>query len=229
MIDLDERYCFDFCHQLQASLNSMLQQDMRVYNVGRAPPPATASYLNPDGVLTTSKMTWHAIYSAQKKLYSYRIGIGLTIDPIERYRRVHVEEHVEIKELQRILQHFEGTHDFRAFAGAIEATQRKKGIEHKDTVRTIYSINLVNEGGGNYRIDILLKGALYKMVRNIVGTSIEVAMGRMEEAQLLRMLHHNFEGEGDGTNKKYMRKDNKCKPAAAEGLTMEMVYFEDSW
>ena len=29
IIDFDEKYCFDFCHQLQASLNSMLQQDMR--------------------------------------------------------------------------------------------------------------------------------------------------------------------------------------------------------
>lgn len=98
-------------------------------------------------------------------------------------------------------------------------------------MRTVYSINLVNEGRGNYRIDILLKGALYKMVRNIVGTSLEVAKGRMEEAQLLRMLHHKFDVErgGEGANKRYMRKDNKCKPAAAEGLTMEMVYFEDEW
>lgn len=224
IIDYDEKYWFDFCCELQASLNSMLQQDMRVYNIGRAPPPATTTYRN-----TTSKLTWHVIYSAKKKLYSYRIGIGVTIDPIERYRRVFIEGNVDIEKLKRILQHFEGTHDFRAFAGAIEATQRKIGIEHKDTVRTVYSINLVNEGGGKYRIDIMLKGALYKMVRNIVGTSIEVAMGRMEEAQLLRLLHHNFEGDGERTDKKYTRKDNKCKPAAAEGLTMEMVYFEDSW
>ena len=52
----------------------------------------------------------------------------------------------------------------------VEANLRKDGVENKDTVRTVYSCDLIDEGEGNYHIEIyiFLKGALYKMVRNIV-------------------------------------------------------------
>jgi len=221
-----------FCTELQRSMNSMLPQDIGVWNLSLAPSSkASVETEQPDGTISTNYYTWSALSSAKKKLYSYRLSLYnpsnscITIDPIQRYTRVLVENDIiNTEELERILKHYEGTHDFRAFAGAIEANQRKAGIEYKNTVRTIYSVNLVDEKQGNYRIDILLKGALYKMVRNMVGTALEVCKGRMEEEYMLRLLHQ----KGNKENRhQFVRKDNKCKPADPEGLTLEMVFFDD--
>lgn len=212
---------YDFLQKLQYSLNSMLPSDAKVFNLGQAPPPVLVSHPQPDGTMIEKSHKWHVIYNAEKKLYIYRISLApfaITNDPVERFSRVHVEGNVDPNYLQVILKHYEGTHDFRAFAGAIEANARKDGIDatEKDTVRTVYSVNLVDEGDGNYRIEILLKGALYKMVRNMVGTALDVCKGRLEESSMLELLH------GDDM----VRKNNKSKPAPPEGLTLENVFYD---
>jgi len=66
----------------------------------------------------------------------------------------------------------------------------------------------------------MLKGALYKMVRNMMGTALEVAKGRMQEQDLVALLNRI----GDET-----RKNNRCKPAPPEGLCLERVYFSDGF
>lgn len=219
-----------FCKSLQTSLNSMLPADVRVWNISKGPQLVTVSKTLSDGTESTQSYKWHVIYTAQQKLYVYRISLGpkaITTDPIQRYTRVHVEGEVDAIHLQKVLKYYEGTHDFRAFAGAIEATQRKDGIEHKNTVRTVYSASLIDEDNGNFRIEIYLQGALYKMVRNMVGTAIDVCRGQLAEDSMLQMLHHS--GGEDGENRQFVRKDNKCKPAAPEGLTLEKVFFDDDF
>ena len=225
-----------FCKKLQTSLNRMLPQDIRVWNIQQCPPPVqvikTISSLSDGDDKESSSIRiykWHVIYNAKQKLYVYRINIGpqtISTDPIERYTRVYVDGDIDVSYLQRILSYYEGTHDFRAFAGAIEANQRKDGVEHKNTVRTVHSIKLIDEGEGKYRIEILLKGALYKMVRNMVGTALDVCRGRLSEEYMLQMLHHSDE---NNENRQFVRKDNKCKPAPPEGLTLEWVYFDDDF
>jgi tRNA pseudouridine38-40 synthase len=217
----------DVCQKLKTSLNSMLEQDIRVYNLSPSPPPEIVTL--PDG--SERRHRWHVIYRAQKKLYTYRISLNpyvISTEPIHRYDRVHIDGNMDPAHLQRVLKHYEGTHDFRAFAGAIEANQRKDGIEHKDTVRTVYSVDLIDEGKGNYRIEIRLKGALYKMVRNMVGTAFDVCRGRADEEYMLQILHHSADEENGGKSL-FVRKDNKCKPAPPEGLCLEKVYFEDDF
>ena len=117
------------------------------------------------------------------------------------------------------LKQFEGTHDFRAFAGAIEQNERRIGKE-MDTVRTVYSVDLLHEGNGNYRVDFLLKGALYKMVRNMMGTALDVAKGRMDEQVLVDLLNRSDDD---------VRKNNRSKPAPPEGLCLERVFFVDDF
>ena len=217
-----------FCCILQKSLNSMLPQDIRVWNISKCPPPVTVTRTLADGSESTRTHKWHVIYNSKQKLYIYRISMGpdaITTDPLERYTRVHVEGSIDIGYLREVLKHYEGTHDFRAFAGAIEANQRKDGIEHKNTVRTVYKVTVIEEGEGKFRIEILLKGALYKMVRNMVGTALDVCKGRVDEAYMLQILHHSSQ---DGS-KQFVRKDNKCKPAPPEGLELARVDFDDGW
>ena len=198
----------------------MLNQDVRVWNLGQAPPSLVNSTWNG----TMSSLPWHVIYSAEKKLYSYRMCTAAAMDPLLRHTRHHVDwGDLDIAKLEWALKCFEGTHDFRAFAGAIEQKEKHEG-KAVGTVRTVYKVDFVDEGHGLYRVDFLLKGALYKMIRNLMGTAIDVSRGRMDESTFLQLLHH----DDDETNQ-FVRDDNPCKPAPPEGLTLENVFFEDDF
>ena len=121
-------------------------------------------------------------------------------------------------------------------------------ISPLDTIRTVYSVTLVEEEGENenYRIDIALEGALYKMVRNMVGTALDVCLGRnnLTEEQFKAMLsidnddsNNNTGGDNNTTDddseqkkkikKKAARQNNPSKPAPPQGLTLEWVYYDD--
>ena len=65
------------------------------------------------------------------------------------------------------------------------------------------------------------------MVRNMVGTAMEVWMGRMPEEQLRQLLSHQGSSDDDSDKRTMRRKDNNSKPAAPEGLTLECVYYEN--
>ena len=62
--------------------------------------------------------------------------------------------------LNATLSLFVGTHDFAAFSGQIQQNMNKKNISEFSTVRTINSIELVEERPHCYRIDFHLVGAL---------------------------------------------------------------------
>ena len=164
------------------------------------------------------------------KCISYRICLTV-MDPIYRFQRwqIPLEAYpVNLTLLEKALKEYEGTHDFRAFAGAIEQTE-KKANRKVNSVRTIFECNLVDERDfygreGYYRIDIALSGALYKMVRNMVGTVIDVSRGRMDYDTFKRFL----DNEEGGAERQLYRKDNPSKPAPAEGLTLERVFYDDN-
>ena len=236
--------------QLEHSMNRMLRKDARVWNIGVAPPPFTIHHSN--GTSTCHR--WSAMLNAEKKLYTYRLSLGkhVVMDPIERHTRWHVDYDVDIEKLRRTLKAYEGTNDFRAFSGMMEQKEKLVG-KPVSTVREVYSVDLVEEeplNSGKYRVEILLKGALYKMVRNMIGTAIEVCKtegkGRIDETKFQQLLHHhdddddkdgdcntkkdrhnNGNDEATSTKKKVQqrRMDNPCKPAPPEGLTLERVFF----
>ena len=160
------------------------------------------------------------------------------MDPMERHHRWQLDSHwvqsmtttsqnnnetttLEVR-LSKILQHYEGSHDFVCFAGALEANARKMGVPVLNTVRTITQCQLIceDETLGYYRIDIYLDGALYKMVRNLVGTAMDVCRGALDEETFAGFLHDNPSQRG------LSRMDNICKPAPPQGLTLERVYYD---
>jgi tRNA U38,U39,U40 pseudouridine synthase TruA len=56
----------------------------------------------------------------------------------------------------------------------------------------------------------------------MVGSAIQVWLGNMQQTQLVELLQ--IEDSGDVEKS---RKDNPCKPAPPEGLTLECVYYND--
>lgn len=221
---------------LETTMNKMLPTDVRVWKVEQAPLPCTEFVNGKDSI-----HSWNVMRKCTGKLYSYRICTGNCMDPIDRHERWQLDWGHEIDPiyLQRILKHYEGTHDFQLFANALEQNERKTG-KAISTIRTIHKVNLVHEyeindkdcddkDGDNdddrlnsnsyknyYRIDVYLEGALYKMVRNMVGVALDVCRGKMTEEKFLGLLNNP---------KDYIRKDNTAKPAPPQGLTLEHVFY----
>jgi tRNA pseudouridine38-40 synthase len=199
--------------KLQRSMNSMLRQDLQVYNLQEA--PVLDKEVN--GILRI--YPWNAMLDSTGKLYIYRLSAAKSMDPLERHNRYDTKwKDTNVDVLERTLKHFEGSHDFRAFAGGIEQMEKRMKGGTMNTRRQVYSIDIVDEGAGMYRIEVRLKGALYKMIRNMVGTALDVAWGHLSEEDFLALLHRT---EAAG------RTQNKSKPAPPEGLTLEQVYYED--
>jgi tRNA pseudouridine38-40 synthase len=204
-------------------MNRMLPIDIRVWNVQAAPEPVTEMVNGKE-----STHAWNAMRKCSGKLYSYRLCLGDTMDPIERLSRWQLERAFEIDpdHLKRILQQYQGSHDFVCFAGALEQQARKAGGRAIGTIRTVQSVNMIREDNDDgddstyYRIDIYLDGALYKMVRNMVGTAIGVCRGKISETTFLELLDPVSSEDAS-----LSRSDNPCLPAPPQGLTLERVYY----
>lgn len=212
----DEPLSDDELARIERSLNRMLPPDVRVYHLQRAPPPFLKIVKG-----TSQLVKWNAMMDCTGKLYSYRINMHPhSMDPIDRFKRWHPDhpEQIDVGRLGGVLKLFEGTHNFRAFAGQVEQLERSIGAK-VDTTRRVYSVNMVEEGDHNYRIDFHLQGALYRQVRNMVGAAIDVCRGRSSmDEEKLRLLLQSHEAT---------RRDNPSKPAPPQGLVLEKVYFDD--
>ena len=72
-----------------------------------------------------------------------------------------------------------------------------------------------DEAAEDYRLDFELDGALYKMVRNIVGAMFEVSTGELNLDDIDEIFAHQD------------RRLNPSRAAPAAGLTLEHVYYDD--
>ncbi|MBM3197718.1 MAG: tRNA pseudouridine(38-40) synthase TruA [Chlamydiae bacterium] len=139
--------------KLQYALNSMLPHDIRILN------------------LEEVSKEFHAQYSALGKIYHYHLHLDPVINPFTRRYSWHVPHRVDLNMLQNLLPFFLGKKDFTSFAN-----EAHKGAAAKGGIRTLQRITCIQEEGG-VRIELEADGFLYKMVRNIVGTLMEVCSG----------------------------------------------------
>jgi tRNA pseudouridine38-40 synthase len=212
----------DTLEAIESSLQKMLPPDVIVWNMQPVPPPFTKTILGWDGTVRQCLVEWNVLFDSTRKLYSYRLCMAPVMDPLDRHHRWHPERvhwWVNATVLQEALQLYVGVHNFAAFANAIDQSERKTG-KPVDTIRTVYRVTWVAEDGpkGYYRIDFEVQGALYKQVRTMVNTALDVCRGRQTLDSIRSLLDPQF-------NK--TRPDNKSRPAPPEGLTLEYVYFDN--
>jgi tRNA pseudouridine38-40 synthase len=144
---------------IEKSINAMLPSDVCLFNLQAAPCDLLKTI---HGRQVVKK--WSVMHDSTKKLYSYRLNVAPVMDPLLRHDRWHPDlVHVwlpDVKRLERVLQLYVGTHDFRAFAGGMD---RKESIMSSttqisdispygtisesllNTVRTVYAVELVPE------------------------------------------------------------------------------------
>ena len=158
---------------------------------------------------TPEGLPWHAISDATGKLYSYKLWIGDWKDPTERLYRLRVYEECNIRKLELTMRLFERTHDFSSLCNS---TREHRGTG-KSLERTVRRAASVDEGEGRYRLDFEVNGALYGMIRNVVGTILSVGCNRLN----LDDIHRVFDARD-------RRKAPKSAPA--RGLFLEHVYYD---
>jgi len=123
--------------------------------------------------------TFHARYSAIGKIYEYRITQIPQRSALERNRFWHISKTLDLKAMQEAATFFLGTHDFSSFQNSPTDT--------KNPVCTIESFTLKQEDT-RIRIQVQANRFLKQMVRSMVGTLVEVGLGKRQVTDLKPIL-----------------------------------------
>ncbi len=109
--------------------------------------------------------------NTKSKRYRYMICAGRDRTIFYRHYVYHYYHKIALRPMREACQRFLGTHDFISFRGNLD--------ERQSTVRTIYSCDILQRG--QFLIfHVEGSGFLYHMVRNMVGTVLEVGRGTWE-------------------------------------------------
>jgi len=112
---------------------------------------------------------FHASYSAFSKHYMYLIATGEERPVLLRGKVTWIRRPLDLLAMRAALPELIGTHDFEAFAAARRSS--------KTTIRTVTSAHILPTRGG-LAFHFRGKGFLYRQVRNMVGTLLEVGYGK---------------------------------------------------
>lgn len=167
------------------ALNRFLNRDIRV---------AHAEVVEAD---------FHARKSAIGKHYSYRIYHGNRPSAIGYSTFNHVNLPFDKALFKESFQVVLGCHDFRGFCG--------RGSNVTDYERTIYKIAF-EENEDNLIIHFIGDGFLRKMIRNLIGTALDISLGRKPKNAMHAALEEKNRSKGGRT-------------ASAYGLVLEEVFY----
>lgn len=143
--------------------------------------PALNAVLPYDIAVTSARPVparFNARYSAVRKTYFYRIW-NRHPRSVWAARAWHVRTPLDIAAMRTASQSLLGSHDFSAFAAA--------GGSQDNKVACMEAIR-ITRAGGFVTITCIGNRFLYKMVRNMVGTLVEVGLGRMKPEQVSDIL-----------------------------------------
>ena len=173
--------------KLKQALNSMLPKDIYIRNI--------------DNVSDD----FHARFKVKAKEYIYKINMG-EYDPIEQNYVYQYNKKLDIVEIERALKYLEGTHDFKSFSKADD--------EKEDYTRKIVQANLIRDlkNVNNITLSFLGTGFLRYMVRNMVGTLIEIGEGKRKSEDIINILQAKDRRKAGHT-------------AAPEGLYLKDVFY----
>ena len=169
---------------LNISLNSLLPTDISCHEVSEV------------------DKTFNARYSAKSRRYQYFILNREAKSAIKGRYAWHVRKQLDLNEIQKASSAFIGTQDFRAFSHA---------KEDEITIRTVTSMT-INKEEDMIIIDISANSFLRSMVRNVIGTLVEVGMGKRSAETIKEII-----------DSKDRRKAGMCAPA--KGLFLKSVEY----
>ncbi|MEO1528153.1 MAG: tRNA pseudouridine(38-40) synthase TruA [Planctomycetota bacterium] len=153
---------------------------------------------------------FHAIRDAMGKRYRYQLQVRHQRNPFEHRYRWRLRRAVNPDAMAEAAMRLVGEHDFASFESA--------GAERLSTVRDIRDcVVLVPENfgdTGHLAVEVEANGFLYNMVRNIVGTLVEVGYGKQQPGWIDEVLAEK--------NRVYAG-----PTAPPQGLFLKEVYYSE--
>lgn len=146
---------------------------------------------------------FHARYSVKSKKYVYKVWNSPIPSALYRKYYYNVPKKLDVVNMNKAIQILVGEHDFSAFT----VNKSKK----KSNIRTIISID-INEIDDKLELIFYGNGFLYKMVRLITGTLIEVGLGEKTPEDINNILESKDRKKAGQT-------------APAHGLYLEEVKY----
>ena len=147
---------------------------------------------------------FHSRYTCKRKTYRYVINNNQCESAIYRNFEYHMPVELDIKAMQKAVKYFEGEHDFKAF--------KASGTSSKSSVRTIYKADIYQENEKIF-IEITGNGFLYNMVRIIVGTLVEVGLGKIKPEKIIDIIQQG-------------KRENAGKTFPPNGLYLLKVMYD---
>jgi len=147
--------------KLQKALNALLPVDIAITHIEEA------------------NLDFHSRFAAKSKTYRYTILNRPYRSVLLKDRAYFYPYPLDTKLMQRQARILLGRHNFKAFQAS-----DKKG---SNSIRTIKKLKITKDKDLIY-IDIEADGFLYNMVRNIVGTLIEIGRGKFSGGSLRKIM-----------------------------------------
>jgi len=148
--------------KLVLALNAWLAPDIRVMKAARV------------------GAAFHARFDARGKQYRYFIWNHPSMNPLLRHSAWHVPRKLNLSAMLQAAAFFPGKHDFQSFAA-------NPGYSKASTVRTLTACR-IQCSGPLVTFVIEGDGFLYKMCRGIVGTLVQIGLGKYQPEDVRAML-----------------------------------------
>jgi tRNA pseudouridine38-40 synthase len=153
---------------------------------------------------------FHARYSATGRRYAYRVGTdGAAKSPFRRPFEWAMDHSLELAALERMAGMLRGTHDFRALA--VHTGERENC---RCTIRQAQWVPRIQDRGVEFHV--AADRFLHHMVRILVATMVDAALGRRPEGDLALLL-----GQDPGVR--------ASAPAPPHGLYFVRAEYPDHW
>jgi tRNA pseudouridine38-40 synthase len=138
------------------------------------------------------------------KRYRYRIENAATRAPLSRMQAWQVFRPLDAAAMRAAAGRLLGRHDFGAFRAA--------DCEARHSVRELRRLDVLGEGGGRIEVVAEATAFLKHMVRNLVGTLVEVGLGDRPPASMTGLLASRDRTLAGRT-------------APSQGLVLEEVFY----
>ncbi len=190
-------------HALGQSANFKTECNIPVEKI----PEAINKFLPKDIVVIKSKEVpndFHARYNVKGKKYMYIVNNSKYRSAVHNNYEYHFNKQLDYKAIKKAAEYFEGTYDFSGFMAS--------GSSVKDTIRTIEKVQVKKREDERIIFNFTGNGFLYNMVRIMVGTLLDVGVGKIKPEEIIDII-------------KQKDRSKAGKTVPAQGLYLVEVYY----
>ncbi len=157
--------------QIFRALNAVLPRDVRILSATEVPGH------------------FHARRDARSKIYRYQIYRGKVMPPHLAREHFHYPYPVDLDQVKKACDLITGEHDFASFAAKSGRLDGPVGsvVTNRSTIRRIFRSEM-NRAGLRLLFTFEGSGFLHHMVRNIVGTLLDIGRGRLSMDQFISLF-----------------------------------------